>query len=248
MQEVQFPRTEFGGAITTTNATINANLCNDDYVLVQLSGTFAGLNCAFEVSNDSNDGITGTWVPVQAIRTVGNAVDTSIGALSAAPPYLWQVFTAGARWFRIRRTALTSGSAVFSCISTTARYAALAVNVGTTTVSPAWPASTHINSSAGTNLTSVKNASGSVFNVTAFNAGPSAAFVKLYAKSSAPVLATDVPVVVIPLAAGAAISWEFGALGKRLSPGIAMAITGAAADTDATAVAASQVKVSVDYS
>ena len=42
----------------------------------------------------------------------------------------------------------------------------------------------------------------------------------------------------IPVAAGALYAAEFGRVGKRFATGIALAITGAAAATDTTAVAA----------
>ena len=110
------------------------------------------------------------------------------------------------------------------------------------------PLASNINSAATTNLTSVKNAPGTLFHIVATNTSTTAiAYLKLYNKASAPVLASDVPVLTIPLAVSSKNEIDFGTLGHRFSSGIALAITGGAADTDTTAVAASQVKALVSY-
>jgi hypothetical protein len=78
--------------------------------------------------------------------------------------------------------------------------------------------------------------------------GAGAAFVKLYNKATAPTVGTDVPLMIIPVPAAvggvpgvAQISPGFN--GYRFALGLGIAITGAVADTDTTAVAAGQVKV-----
>lgn len=86
-----------------------------------------------------------------------------------------------------------------------------------------------------------------MYNLVASNSGAAAAYVKLYNKASAPVLATDVPVLTIKIDAGATLPVKFGAVGHRFATGIALAITSGAADTDATAVALAQVKVLTSY-
>lgn len=109
------------------------------------------------------------------------------------------------------------------------------------------PTPLNLNSAATTNLTSVKNSAGTLYNLVARNTGAAAAYLKLYNKASAPVVATDVPVLVIEIAAGGLVPLSFGAVGHRFATGIALAITGAQADTDATAVAAGQVRVLGSY-
>jgi len=103
-----------------------------------------------------------------------------------------------------------------------------------------------VNSTASNNLTSVKASPGSLFELSIFNGSVTAAFVKLYNKASAPVVASDVPIAVIPVAAAGFASYSFGENGKRFTTGIALAIVGLAADTDATNVAAG-IKVSGTY-
>jgi hypothetical protein len=100
-----------------------------------------------------------------------------------------------------------------------------------------------INSAATTNATSVKGSAGTVYNLVTSNTGAAAAFVKLYNKASAPTVGTDVPIVTISVPASGTVTILDAMVGYRFSTGIALAITNLAADSDATAVAAAQVKV-----
>jgi hypothetical protein len=112
---------------------------------------------------------------------------------------------------------------------------------------PVTPTPSNINSAASTNATSVKNAAGTLFGISCSNSGAAAAFVKLYNKASAPTVGTDTPVLTIPIPASGIVSVNLGTLGHRFTTGIALAITNLVADSDATTVAANQVKVMVDY-
>lgn len=135
-------------------------------------------------------------------------------------------------------------------VNTTTVTGTVTATVASTTVTastPATPTASNINSAATTNATAVKTSAGTVFSVTAFNSGAAVAFVKFYNKASAPTVGTDVPVITIPVAAAGFISFELGPMGHRFTTGIALAITNLAADSDATAVAAAQVKVLVSY-
>jgi hypothetical protein len=109
------------------------------------------------------------------------------------------------------------------------------------------PTASNINSAATTNATSVKNAAGTVYQVTASNVGAATAFLKLYNKASAPTVGTDVPVLTIPIPASGIQNIEFGTTGHRFTTGIALAITNLAPDSDTTAVAVNQVKVMTAY-
>jgi len=104
-----------------------------------------------------------------------------------------------------------------------------------------------INSAATTNATSVKATAGTVFSITASNTGAAAAFVKFYNLATAPTVGTSVPVITLSIPASGTVNVPFGPFGYRFATGIALAITNLAADTDATAVAAAQVKVLTSY-
>lgn len=123
------------------------------------------------------------------------------------------------------------------------------VTTVTTSGTPLAPATPFIlNSVAGTNISLILTGTSGLHAFYATNTGATAAFVKLYNKATAPVLATDVPAMIIPVPAAVAgvpgvATLPIGHNGFRFALGLGIAITGGVADTDATAVAASQVKV-----
>jgi hypothetical protein len=111
-------------------------------------------------------------------------------------------------------------------------------SAGTTTNTPATPTTTRTITTTTTNTSFLKASAGTVYNISIFNQTASPIFVKLYNQTTAPTLASAVPVLVIPVLAGAVFISDFGPMGERFATGIAMAITGAAANTDTTATAA----------
>ena len=119
----------------------------------------------------------------------------------------------------------------------------------TTAGTPAAPATpVIINSLATTNGQLVLTGTSGLQALYATNSGATAAFVKLFNKATAPTVGTDVPAMIISVPA--AVSGVPGAVeitpgfnGYRFALGLGLAITGAAADADTTAVAAGQVKV-----
>lgn len=99
---------------------------------------------------------------------------------------------------------------------------------------------------ATTNATVVKASAGQLYAYYIFNASAAAKFVKLYNKATAPTVGTDTPIITLPIAAGAAVSLDVNE-GIPFSAGIGLAITGAVADADVTAVAANDVIVNLFY-
>jgi len=116
-------------------------------------------------------------------------------------------------------------------------------------VAPVVPATPLIiNSAASTNGQLVLTGSSGLQAFFASNTGATAAYVKLYNKATAPTVGTDVPAMIVTVpAAVAGVPGEKqiipGFSGYRFALGLGLAITGAAADADTTAVAAGQVKV-----
>jgi hypothetical protein len=122
------------------------------------------------------------------------------------------------------------------------------VTTVTTAGTPAAPTNYFLNSAASTNIVSITTTTTGVQAIHCTNIGAAVAFVKLYNKASAPVLASDVPEMIITVPAAVSgvpgtASLPMGFNGHRFPLGLGIAITGAVADTDATAVAAGQVKV-----
>lgn len=77
---------------------------------IGLSGTFGSGNFTFEASCDGG----ATWDPTDATRSVGAVVESVTGVLTgpAAPAYSWDVSVGGYTHFRMRCTALASGTAL----------------------------------------------------------------------------------------------------------------------------------------
>lgn len=119
----------------------------------------------------------------------------------------------------------------------------------TTAGTPAVPATPYfVNSAATTNGALVLTGTSGLQALYATNIGATAAFVKLYNKATAPTVGTDVPEMIIPVPAAAGgvpgvAQIIPGFNGYRFALGLGIAITGAVADSDTTAVAAGQVKV-----
>lgn len=105
---------------------------------------------------------------------------------------------------------------------------------------------------ATTNLTALKTGPGNIYSIFVASTAAAAAtvFLKLYDKASAPVLASDVPVLTIPIISTTTTAGWIGMdcdVGMAFKLGIAYAITGGIADTDATAVAAGAVHGCIFY-
>lgn len=112
---------------------------------------------------------------------------------------------------------------------------------------PVTPTTTFTNSAATTNATNTKASAGTVWSVLASNINAAVRYLKLYNKASAPTVGTDVPVLTIPIPAGGVVQIDPGSNGIRFATGISWALTTAAADSDTTAVAASEIKVVISY-
>lgn len=249
------------GNVTSATSTVVVNTERFSNLMIHCAGTFAGVNCTFEGSLNSTNGTDGNWFAVQAIRSNANTIETTTGVLGAAPAYAWELSVNALKYFRIRATAWTSGTQAWTLIpgtyatepipgaqvSGTQPVSGSLTSAGTTTNTPATPSPSNVNSAANTNATVVKSSAGTLYNIGASNTGGAAAFIKLYNKATAPTVGTDVPVLVLAVPAGGNVNFGLGPMGHRFSAGIGLAITNLAADTDTTAIAASQVKVLTSY-
>lgn len=238
------------GNIAAIGDTVVADVGDASVITFYCTGTFAGVNCTFEGSIDG--GVT--WFGVQAVRTNANTVEATTGNLAAAPAYAWRISVNALARFRVRCTARTSGTQVWSILPgsfATEPIPAIqthpvTVASGSVTATPLTPTAYSYVTTASTNSVVVKASGGNLYEATFSNVTASAMYVKIYNKATAPVVGTDVPVMTIPLPAGSFQSVQFGYTGKRLATGIGMAVTGAIAATDATAtVAGAQIHISL---
>lgn len=103
-----------------------------------------------------------------------------------------------------------------------------------------------VNSAATTNATNLKATAGMVYVISAMNTSAATKYIRIYNKASAPTVGTDIPIMV--LAVPATSSKEFGfPMGLKMATGIGYAITNAAGATDATAVAAGDVQLLINW-
>jgi hypothetical protein len=106
-------------------------------------------------------------------------------------------------------------------------------------------------STASTNATLIKGSAGSVFNIIVHNThggggSGSAVTLRFYDKVTAPVVGTDVPMIIIHIGASTSKELNFTS-GITFKNGIAYSITDGDALLDATAVSADGVQVYIGY-
>jgi hypothetical protein len=104
---------------TTVNITANAQTVGLDVsrysnLVIYCTGTFSTVNVTFEGSLDATAANNGNWFTVQAVRSNANTIETTTGNLSAAPAYAWELSVNALKWFRVRSTAWTSGTQVWT--------------------------------------------------------------------------------------------------------------------------------------
>jgi hypothetical protein len=210
----------------------------------------------------SNDNVNFVAVPVfNQSSIIPVPINTFITATASSIMY---VGACKFRYLRLRIvTAITGGSIqAFSNYSElplaltqqpigngTAANLVATVSSVTTSGTPTAPATPYIlNSLATTNGALILTGTSGLHAFYASNIGATTAYVKLYNKATAPTVGTDVPAMVIPVPSNATdglgtATLPIGTNGFRFALGLGIAITGGAADSDTTAVAAGQVKV-----
>ena len=158
----------------------------------------------------------------------------------------------GFRYLRVRMTSYSSGTASGVLVLYSSAPQVVSVG-GAINVTPIVAQSNNslvafrLASAATTNATSVKASAGRVYRTILSNPSAAIKYVKFYNKASAPTVGTDTPVATIALAANGGTYVTTEDIGWYFSTGIAFAITGAAADSDTTAVAANDVFVTLNY-
>lgn len=227
---------------TKTLAAINASIVADSSraatAIVTCKGTsFTGHTISFEVSHD---GVT--WCSISGTRTQGtNAIENS-ATITSAPVYSWRIPVLGWAYFRAICVAHSSGSPIYTVVLDDAPTDSLPLPAPATATpyTATNYSSLNVCSTANTNLVNCKSTAALLTSALFTNTGASTVYLKLYSKSSAPVLASDTPWLVVPIAAGAHVALGCGS-GIKFTSGLAYAITGAVAFTDTTAIAANQV-------
>lgn len=255
------------GDITTTQpvistpvagGTVEGDVSRASNIMAFCTGTFSTVNCTFEGSLEATG--ASNWFGIQAIRTNANTIETTTGNLSAQPVYGWELSVNALKRVRVRATARTSGTQSWRFVQGTyatepipgAQVSATQPVSGSVTATIVNPAGTTYNvvTAASTNSAVVKASAGMLYEITISNPTATAAYVKLYNKTTAPVVGTDVPVMTITAPATSAttlpVAITFGQVGKRFATGIGIACTAAAAATD-TGVSVVGIQINATY-
>lgn len=257
---------------TAANTAITIGTSNLNTATVTMSNTStmtAGV-LTFEVSPDSGT----TWFAIAMARIDSYNVETTY-TLNTVASRAWSTSVDAFTNFRVRlSTAITGtgtasirvsaqlfaiepiitvGQSVASSLQTTAAISSIAAGTNLIGKVNLLPQSTGgatgytLLSAASTNAVSVKTSAGGIYMISAGNNATSIAYVKLYNKASAPTVGTDTPFMTFMVPASNVTAVPIPSTGIALGTGIAIAITGGAAATDTTSVAANQVQLNIAY-
>lgn len=200
-------------------------------------GTPAGLTSAWTVS--VTDGATTMPTGASSAHSIHTTIDNA--SLAVTQSGTWSL--AANQSVNVAQIAGTTTSVNHGTVDAGTQRVAIAKDDGVSTHSRL--------STADTNLVSVKTAAGRIRRIEAFNTGAGAAYLRIYNKASAPVIASDSALIIrrilIPGNAAGAGCFADYLEGIPFSTGLAYDITGANGDTDATALAANQVTLNIDY-
>jgi hypothetical protein len=251
-------------------ATLNNNIMNEPagpdpvdmmppgeapfrWACFQVTGS-AGITAGQIIPEQSNNGTNWFSLPYYDEAAGPNPTYAIAATSIAANANRAFVVQPTMRYIRLRiSTAFTGGTV--SCVTRLGRTefvprVQVAVQTSsanmTATATPVNPTSGTLNTTASTNAAAVKTSAGNLYSVTVSNPTATPCFLKYYNKNSAPTLASDVPVLVIPVPANSFQSHQLGAVGYRFASGLARAVVGGAADNDATSAPAG-VKITEAY-
>lgn len=217
---------------TISDATAITNISTGAQAATIASATQAQFSCAVEglakVRVTGLAAMTGTaTVTMKAVTaaplvTLGNPLPTGanvIGAVTASGTWTVQPGNTAntTAWLIEQRTGTTNGSTTST-----------------------------VNAAATTNATNLKATAGMIYGISAMNASAAIKYVRIYNKATAPTVGTDIPILVVAIPATSSKEIVFP-MGLKLATGIGYAITGAAAATDATAVAAGDVQLLINW-
>jgi hypothetical protein len=247
-----FPSTT--GNLVLLNDSLPVDVTDASNVVMHVkntgTATMAAGTFVFEGSIDSTNGTDGTWFGIQAALSNANTIVTSSAltlAAGAAQTYAWEASVNAVRWMRVRCSVAATANTIPTWTVVRGSYAtepipALQTHAvtgsGNFSTAPAAATTQNAVSAATTNATLIKNTAANLMELSVFNPTAALVYVKLYNKTSAPTVGTDVPVMTIPVAVNSLVSLEFGSNGKRFGTGLSYAITAGPLSTDTAVIAA----------
>jgi hypothetical protein len=242
------------GSGSALNAVLLSTAC-DAYrsVSVQITGTYVATT-TFQVSNDNTN-----WVGL-----VGKSAADSAGQFSSSgtAPFIFTAALVGYQYFRVTLTSYTSGTAtanayfnresvpVVAAPPTTQGVSISSGNVGISNITSSTSSSGTVlytvNSAATTNAAAIKASGANLYGISVMNASAATKYVRLFNLTVAPTVGTSVPIMVVAVPATSSKEILY-VPAVRFGTGLSVAITGGAAATDSTAVAAGDVQLLVSY-
>lgn len=240
------------GPAAQLNVTGSASANNTDLISVacdayrsvnfQITGTWSG-TITYQVSNDNANWVAFNVIASNAI-TSGSSTTSNLVAYGALTGY---------QFFRIRFTAYTSGTASVTAyfsreIIGTGALPGNSVTISNITGSATSSATTlyTVNSAATTNAANIKASGANLYGLSVMNTSATTKYVRLFNLTTAPTMGTSVPIMVVAVPATSSKEIQY-VPALRFNTGLAVAITGGAAATDNTAVAAGDVQLLVSY-
>lgn len=240
------------GSVTSATTIFSTSATGFKSIIFQITSGGSGNTATLEQSNDGT-----TWQSIPISQTTSNGSWQSTTASATSGFFIAPVYAA---FVRLRCTTYGSGTYTVVASLRSSLFMSPAVSQGGAAAnSNAWPVklapSTNsgqlshqrVTSAASTNATNVKNSQGSVFGWSLSNTAASACYFKFYNKASSPTVGTDTPVLTIVLPAGSTTSFQTPVGLAMTQTGISYAITGAASDSDTTAVSAGAVTGAIWY-
>jgi hypothetical protein len=154
------------------------------------------------------------------------------------------------RYFRVRATSFTNNTSLAGTLELYAEACPLPITNPTILAQATSLAlgtnDYHLVSAATTNAVNVKASGGQVYGYEIYNTNAAVRYVKLFNKASAPTLGTDTPVRTIGVPPGGRAFFH-SSTGIQFTNGISLAATTGIADTDATAIGASDLVIDLDW-
>src|SRR5260221_8271478 len=235
-------------------ASLTAGSLNADLVPSTDVSAYKGLSLHINTNaysgtltiQSSNDNTN--WISTYLYRV--DLPGYSVGSSTAVGTNIIMIGGVNFRYFRVRMTTYTSGTAqgtleLFTVppIFTPSNFQALQSGVWTAVPNAATTGGStpyHLVSAASTNATTVKGSAGQVYNYNILNTNAAIRYVHLYNKASNPSVGTDVPVKTFQVPATGQIAGSFP-VGSTFAAGVFLFTTGKTADKTSGAVCAGDV-------
>lgn len=256
------------GDITTNQSSANTPVANGTLYInterisnLVASVVMTGVTSAtytFEHSNNSTNGIDGTWYQIQVVRSNANTIEpVTLAALSATPVYSWEMSVNAYKWVRVRSTAgtytATTGKATWTLMPGTYATEPIpaiqthAVTLTSTTVAASSTAtgfSVYYNAALTNTDVAVKTSLGRIYGWDFYNPNSSDVYVNFYNALIANVTpGTTTPMFSLRIPANSGRDWN-----STIPISMGAAITIAATTTQSGGAApTSPIEAKVDF-